>query len=368
MGLIVFDSTMATGVTDFIKIDEVRQEIDSVYPNPGSDVKGDLVVANNGYSHKLVGSAFEFLCKVWLYRKCNEAICPGRHKSWELNDNDDGKWIRFAKESRIPEISVTIFEGMKWEEYEEGPSNEKEWEEMNEQRPDWDYRSPVQWAYDEDLSKIVNQFVETGMNAEGVVKAALLDAGWKSEEDLQSWINRGAFEEDLLTEMENLFELLREQDWADGDRLFDNPGFGKHRYILAGEGDLLIDDLLVDVKTTENPSFTNSFWRQLLLYYLLNDVQRELYDEENVRSGREPFKGKYPEISRVGVYFARYGELKTVDLDDVIEDTDIYEEFRAWIVDQGIEENRHAQMNYSAIRNTLTEPYDYQRQQTLFDF
>jgi len=50
---------------------------------------------------------------------------------------------------------------------------------MNEDRPDWDQRSPVQWAEHEDLSTIVNQFVETGMNTDGVVKAALLNAGWQ---------------------------------------------------------------------------------------------------------------------------------------------------------------------------------------------
>lgn len=359
---------MATGVTDFIKIDEVRHEIDSVYPNPGTDVEGELVVPNNGYSHKLVGSTFEFLCKVWLYRQCSEALCPGMHKSWEVYDADEEEWTMYQKENKIPEIHVSVFDGMKWEEHEGGPSNEKEWEEMNRERPDWDYSSPVQWEYDEDLSKVVNQFVETGMNTEAVVKAALLNAGWKSEENVKSWINRDAFEQDLLSEMEELFEVLRGQEWAAGERLFDNPGFGKYRYILPGEGDFLIDDLLVDVKTTESPSFSNSFWRQLLLYYVLNDVQRELYEAENVRSGRETFDEKYPEITRVGIYFARYGELKTVDLGEVIEDTDRYEEFRAWIVNRGIEENRHAQMDYSAIRDALTESYDYQRQQSLFDF
>ena len=105
-----------------------------------------------------------------------------------------------------------------------------------------------------------------------------------------------------------------------------------------------------------------------MMYYVLNDIQRELYEAEDVRSSRESFEGKYPEISRVGVYFARYGKLIAVDVNNVIEDLDRYEEFRAWIVNRAIEENRHAQMDYSAIRNVLTEPYDYQRQQTLSDF
>jgi len=357
---------MATGVTDFIQIDEVRAEIDSVYPKPEVEPTEDLVVANNGYSHKLIGNTFEFLCRVWLYRQCNEVLCPGRHKSWEVENKD--RWHRHGKEGEIPELIVSAVDGMTWEETEHGPSNRQEWEEMNEQRPHWDQRSPVEWVTDEELTKVVNQFVETGLNAEAVVKAALLNAGWKSKDDVQTWIDREAFEDDLLTEMETLFEELRSQDWASGDKLIDGPGFGKYRYILAGEGDLLIDDLLVDIKTTEKARFTNSFWRQLLMYYVLNDVQRVLFEAEDVRSGREAFEGKYPEISCLGVYFARYGELVIVDVNDVIEDQDTYGEFRAWIVNRAIEENRHAQMDYSAIRNVLTEPFDYQRQQTLSDF
>ena len=70
----------------------------------------------------------------------------------------------------------------------------------------------------------------------------------------------------------------------------------------------------------------------------------------------------------MGVYFARYGELRVVEMDEAIEDRERYEEFRAWIVDRGIEENRHAQKNYDDVRETLTESYDYKRQQTFSDF
>lgn len=52
---------------------------------------------------------------------------------------------------------------------------------------------------------------------------------------------------------------------------------------------------------------------------------------------------------------------------ELIDDRGRYEEFRAWIVDRAIEENRHAQHDYSAIRGALTEPYDYKKQRTLFD-
>jgi hypothetical protein len=360
---------MAIGVTDFIQIDEVRHEIDSTYPNPGTDATSNLSVPNNGYSHKLIGQTVEFLCKVWLYRNSDEVIRPAIDSSRELADDEGESWSRSGRYQKIPEIAVTVFDGKKWEDRATGPSNQTEWDAMNEDRPGWDQRSPVQWTEHEGLSKIVNQFVQTGMNTDGVAKAALLNAGWQPPDAIQSWINREAIENELLREIEDLFSLLRTQGWGTGEVVFEKPRFGNYRHILPGEGDFIVDDLLVDIKTTERNSFTNAFWRQLLLYYVLNDIQRELYDAETVsRSGRESFTGQYPEITRVGIYFARHGELQTVEIDELIEDTNRYEEFRAWLVDRAIEENRHAQINYSAIREVLTELYDYERQQSLTDF
>jgi hypothetical protein len=351
---------MTTGVSEFIKIDEVRQEIDSTYPNPGGDVETELEVENNGYGHLLIGNAFEFLCRVLLYRRGTNII-----QSMQRTFGDQTP--RFTGDDHPP-IIVQRFNGMRWEDHPE-ISSQSEWDELIENRPVWERRrSAVTWTEDEELSQLAEQYVQTGMNTKGVVKAALINAGWKPSEEVHSWVDREAFEADVLAEMEALFRLLREQEWTEGETVFEKPTFGGHRHILPGEGDFIVDDFLVDIKTTENRSFTNSFWRQILLYYVLNDIQRVLHDVEGWTYGKEAFKGEYPKINRVGVYFARYGELKTVDMRELIDDQDRYEEFRAWLVDRAIEENRHAQHDYSAIRAALTEPHDYKRQQTFSDF
>ncbi|SFG01213.1 hypothetical protein SAMN04488063_1125 [Halopelagius inordinatus] len=366
---------MATGVTDFIKISEVRNEIDATFPNPGEDVRRDIEVKNNGYGHRLIGNAFEFLCKLLLYRRCNEVVRPQYRalrtwsqdentESWEgLGNSEKCRW----KAGETPPTRVRKFDGMQWED-REGISNRTEWKEMNEARPVWRRRqSAIKWTIDEDLSKLAHQYVQTGMNTKGVVKSALINAGWKPNETVHSWIDRNAFEEDVLDEMNDLFSLLREKEWTCGETVFEKPSFGNYLHILRGEGDFIVDDLLIDIKTTKNPTFTKAFWRQLLMYYVVNDVQRLIHESE-WRSSKEPFEGKYPEINRVGIYFARFGELKTINMSDVINDRNQYEEFRAWIVDRALEENAHAQVDYSDLRSLLTEPYDYKRQRTLFDF
>lgn len=168
---------MGTGLTDFIKISEVRQEIDSTYPNPGSDVEGELEVANNRYGHRLIGHAFEFLCKLLLYRRCDEIIQPWK-RTWGDNES---RW-----KGETPPVGVRKFDGMQWENHPE-ISSRSGWEEMKEDLPVWKQpRSAVKWTEDEELSKIAAQYVQTGMNTQKVVKAALIDAGWKPSDAVHS--------------------------------------------------------------------------------------------------------------------------------------------------------------------------------------
>src|SRR6056297_1802712 len=127
---------MTTGVTDFITIGEVRQEIDSTYPNPGSDVESELEVPNNGYSHKLIGDSFEFLCKLWLYRHCDKIVRPQRRVRWGGEGGEKREWVA----GEIPPLTVTVFDGMEWEKDIVSASSKEEWEERNENRPAWEGR------------------------------------------------------------------------------------------------------------------------------------------------------------------------------------------------------------------------------------
>lgn len=310
---------MGIGLTDFIKIDEVRREIDTTYPNPSNDVDGELQIANHGYSHRLIGEAFEFLCRLWIHHQCNVVIEPWRR--WGQNRFEEGE---------TPEILLAA-ENVDEDELER-------------------------------VSRQAEQFIETGLNTDRAVNAALLDAGWRQVEEEHSGLHLDMFEDDLVTEMRALFEQLRAQDWPCGEVAYHSPDFGRHSHILEGEGDFIVDDLLVDIKTTEDGTFTPAHWRQLLSYYILNDIQRVLY-EETERGSQE----KYPAVTELGIYFARYGELQTVTINDVIDDRAEYERFRAWFVNRAIEENHDKRVNYTDIRATLTEPYDYERQRTLFD-
>lgn len=79
-----------------------------------------------------------------------------------------------------------------------------------------------------------------------------------------------------------------------------NPDFGEASSLVGGaDADLIVDGVLVDIKTTKTLSFKQDMYNQLVGYYLLSRLGR-INSKENV------------DLSSVGIYFARYGVLHTV--------------------------------------------------------
>lgn len=73
-----------------------------------------------------------------------------------------------------------------------------------------------------------------------------------------------------------------------------NPIFGKSSGDVGGaDADIILDSLLLDIKTTKEFKFRREYWRQLIGYYALN-----------MREGN-----MYGEMKELGLYFSRYGVL-----------------------------------------------------------
>jgi hypothetical protein len=88
-----------------------------------------------------------------------------------------------------------------------------------------------------------------------------------------------------------------------------NPDFREASYLVGGaDADILIDDTLVEIKTTKELKFTAETFRQLVGYFLLYKIGR------GVTAGPRP----KPQIRSLGVYFSRYGVFRSFPVDSVI--------------------------------------------------
>ncbi len=80
-----------------------------------------------------------------------------------------------------------------------------------------------------------------------------------------------------------------------------NPTFGEASRSVAGaDADLIVGDMLVDIKTTKNNTIKTEYLNQLLGYFLLARKQGAV----------DP---TLPIIHRIGIYYSRYGHLHSVE-------------------------------------------------------
>ncbi|MFA4861416.1 hypothetical protein [Methanoregula sp.] len=123
-----------------------------------------------------------------------------------------------------------------------------------------------------------------------------------------------------------------------------NPTFGFASKVVGGaDADLIIDDTLIEIKTTINPKFERDYFNQLIGYMVLKricemKILTEAPDAETKKSDL-PKEEVYDfsslpihKITKVGVYFSRYGVLQTIDVGSMTNNGKFSGEFIDWFL------------------------------------
>ncbi len=263
-------------LTEFVKQEEVRNRISDEYPNQGDRASEPLKAEWQSENYTLVGTAFDYLLRFWLEKEVTEA----HTEPWVARNGIQKAQMMDADVDRLEDILETA--KVRHEEY-----------------------------------------LDTGELTDSLIKSSLdlarLDWIYRSGKLPQ---NLGEYNGDDVEDLRRLTEIVAESDDISGEEAYLNPNFGDASQIVGGaDADVILDGTLIDIKTTKKPTFGADYWRQLVGYLLLTDIQRTYYQAER--------KGGLPEIEEFGVYFARHGELSTVSA-DVIYENENYEEFRQW--------------------------------------
>lgn len=139
-----------------------------------------------------------------------------------------------------------------------------------------------------------------------------------------------------IADLRALMSLAREQDFRSQKACHLNPTFGSASVMVGGgDADLLIDDKLVDIKTTKNLALDRQHFHQLVGYYVLMllggvDVKRS----ENVNYIKDVC-----EVTQLCIYYSRHGYLHSMSLEDLI-DPKTLPSFTEWFVKAATEEKR----------------------------
>lgn len=271
-------------LSTFLQQPEVNDKFSREFIKPRLVIgagKRELLAPPLSHRHSLVGTAFDYLLRFYIQRRNPDAI--GR---------------RWVAEAGIDKLNERV---------------------MNSAHYNLDTEELILPTKDKRLDKareIFNKavvahkrYISSGRITDkllkGVIYLAQLDVIYRSG-FVDEALGR-AFPEDVK-DLRNLISLVRPQEFKAENRCFLNPTFGSASRLVGGaDADLLIDDTLIDIKTTMHFRIDREHFNQLLGYFMLYEL-----------AGIDGIKPK-PKITKIAIYFARHARLQVFELNEIVD-------------------------------------------------
>lgn len=240
---------------------DVREYLRLRFPKP-EDARRSPVIAPPLTSHyQTVGTAFDYLLRWWL-------------KSRFASARDSNQWIA--------ELALYYFD----------PASPQ-------------YQAAVLAV--KDAKRQLARFLRTGRPTTGLCTAALrvakLDPIFRAPvapDSIDFTVSR-----DDIIDLTQLLSAVPTGTLLPKKTCLLNPTFRMSRLVGGADVDLVIDDLMLDVKTTKDSKCWRAFLNQLVGYYLLYLL------------GGFAIEGRQPTIRTLGIYFARQGHLQVWHVTDI---------------------------------------------------
>lgn len=261
-------------LTSFLKIREVKAKFKETFKKPSNKLEGEILAVPQTTNYSLVGTAFDYLMRFILkYHNSNAITFP---------------WVA---EQVLVYLDDILIIGDTREELDI-------MSEFVESVP-----SVINYAKDEH-----KKFNVTGEVSERVLHACILlaqtDVYFRTGKPPK---NYGMVEEDDVADLFELMNAIKVEDFIAKEHMLLNPTFGEASKLVGGaDADIIMDGVLIDIKTTKNLTIKREHFNQLIGYYILTRIGVIDGIEEN------------PEIKELGIYFSRYGRLVKFSVKEII--------------------------------------------------
>jgi hypothetical protein len=178
----------------------------------------------------------------------------------------------------------------------------------------------------DDAREVYQSYIQEGLLTDELISASLCLAhlegtrrsGTFNEADFKTIAERD------IADLRKLMSLVQDQDFTSQKACYLNPTFGS----LRSNADLIIDDRLIDIKTTKALVLDRRHLHQLVHYYILLSL-------EGINVGRKRPINYFEEVCEVNhicIYFSRHGYLHTMKITDLINPADL-PEFVRWYIE-----------------------------------
>ncbi|MFM7022959.1 MAG: hypothetical protein ACKOXB_08265 [Flavobacteriales bacterium] len=264
------------------------------FPLPKINSEKSILIKSKYYSPSLIGTAFDYLMRFEIKR---------------INKNTfENQWN-----------ADVVIEALKKKLTDKNSLLDKEKKEEIKLLVS-DYRKGL---------KTLDRFLSTGVPSNKLIDfttlLARLDFKYRTK-TLASFLHIS--EDQAIDEIKKLHEITPWNEFQTEEKCFLNPTFEKGSSLVNGaDADLIIGNILIDIKTSKTLELTRSDFNQILGYYILSLI------------GKINGKHRSP-VNKIGIYFARYGYLWACSLSDYFDEkefnTRIVSEFTSMINDPSI--------------------------------
>jgi hypothetical protein len=296
-------------LTGFLQVREVKDRFRTQFKKPAVTRKMILQAKPLTNNYSLVGSAFDYLLRFYL-----ENNNPSIKKS--------DVWLA--------EISLSILDT-------------------------WTKRGQISESKFQSIKKIVEtakerhkKYLMTGVMTDELISSSIQLARLEMVYRiglLSDYIESVRSED--VEDLKKMISLINPDHFKVTSLCVLNPTFGVTSIAIGGaDADLILDDALIEIKTTINPKFERDYFNQLIGYLVLKRIselkilvlsqdaeknnnilpKKETYDFSSITGHR---------INKIGVYFSRYGVMQTIDIRSITNNGEFDEEFIDWFLTMG---------------------------------
>lgn len=286
--LIDRDKYLRNEIRDAFQLSELRLKFEKTRP---------LLAPPKTNNSQLVGVAFDYLLRFYL-EKLN-GLPYDRENQWVAE-----KTKNILSES-CESTRIEKFERLEQESIKINQCSQRELmiaSALSDHYPDSVLLPAYKHSLEiiEKVKSLQENFLETGRLSRELIRQTLrmsyIDPVLRSGRGIED-IGKDVDQLDI-EDIEQQFSLIDDKLFKSKNRCLLNPTFGKGSQLVGGaDADLIIDDKLIDIKTTKKLELPLSDFCQIIGYLLL-------YRIGGTSSGSGEFK-----IEQLGIYYARYGYL-----------------------------------------------------------
>ena len=302
-------------LTTFIKQKEVKTKLNNYFNMPKFDLGYRKIKANapkgyKGEDYMLIGTAFDYLFRFFLAEKHNvKEDFWVAHISLALLIKESANFKIFNHKNFLEDMEVY---------HKNNAINVGALDKLTKIINKGVCSNLLKEVYNHlsQAEKRYKNYINNGDFKESIIKATIdlakIDKIYRN--NIRD-IKLGKYKDEHIKDLKSLYQAIPKRDKKiKKEDVYLNPSFSHSSRVDGADADLIINNTLIDIKTTKYLKLKKDYYHQLVGYALLADLDDRF------------------ELEKLGIYFSRHGVNYIFDVDNIYSNEN-YDKFKEWFLD-----------------------------------